>query len=366
MRAFSLIFLVFIPVQTAFGSFFWERRPQSLNNCINEAFERIRRTPMIDSWSFFGEASYWLCDISDTKIVSTLIQEAPESQKDFYFLDIGAGNFSWSIGLAEFLNKENLREEATYHIIGINGETHFERNSAFKEGIVKDGNCIRYQFGSFKIEELIEELRKKDLNLLDSIDLIVSRWTFKHLADPVGTLLQACNLLRPKGIFLCDGIFTIFTEISPDPLPNPNVSSTESVRHFRKYQTLILHLLNNVTFWEQNQNGYTASFFLKRESETPVQLPQEIIYGESVPNYFPKGLSASLTLTQLVCVDDLRREQIRKLITEDLLDSSSLPAGEEIFVMGTGRESLEWCKSRSLFDPRFASKKCIPSIQFLD
>lgn len=40
------------------------------------------------------------------------------------------------------------------------------------------------------------------------IDLALSRWCFRHLVDPMGTFVQAFNLLRPKtGLIIMDGFF---------------------------------------------------------------------------------------------------------------------------------------------------------------
>ena len=43
-------------------------------------------------------------------------------------------------------------------------------------------------------------------------DLIVSRWCFRHLADPLGTFQQTLNLLNEDGYFLVDGFY--FTSIN--------------------------------------------------------------------------------------------------------------------------------------------------------
>ena len=70
------------------------------------------------------------------------------------------------------------------------------------------GQCRLYEFGQFEIETLVDEFEKRGLQLANKVDVVVSRWCFRHLVDPVGTFTQAYDLLRPKtGHLLLDGFF---------------------------------------------------------------------------------------------------------------------------------------------------------------
>ena len=113
-----------------------------------------------------------------------LFQLGAPSCKDFYALDIGAGNYQWGRKLAQYLNaKTNLPKDVTRHIIGIRGETNLD------EAVTKVGQCTLYEFGQFQVETLSDEFTKQGLQLANKVDLVVSSRCFRHLVDPVGTFV---------------------------------------------------------------------------------------------------------------------------------------------------------------------------------
>ena len=178
------------------------QRRSSLRNCINSAFDKIKNHHS-SQWKFHnGSREYSLCSVKNYDLAKTVIQQAPKTRKDFYFLDIGAGNFQWGDGLADFLNEQtDLPKDIKIHIIGIRGEKNLQASTTDK------GQCKIYNFGTFKIENLNEEFLKLGLNLTNKLDLVVTQWCMRHLADGVGTFLQTYNLLQPGGFFLLDGFF---------------------------------------------------------------------------------------------------------------------------------------------------------------
>jgi|GEM_PF-4956207 len=181
-------------------------RPQSLQEQIKKAWQALQEGSNRD-WHYAGSEGqpYCLAGVDEHALVKALIKEAPDRKK-FYVLDIGAGDFSFGKGLVAAINRdESIAKDVEVHIIGVRGEPNLlnEVSKAHKQD-----KCYIYELGSFQIENLLEEFTKQGLELDGNVDLIVSRWTFRHLVDPVGTFLQTYSLLRPgSGLLLMDGFF---------------------------------------------------------------------------------------------------------------------------------------------------------------
>lgn len=181
----------------------WKDRTPEINSSISEAFQSIVSDTK-SSWGLYnGSEEYCIGGIKEHELMRTLLQEAPSENKDFYALDIGAGNYQWGRKLARYLNaKKDIPKDVTIHIIGIRGETNLDK------AVTELGRCKLYEFGQFQIETLMDEFQQRGLQLANKVDLVVSRWCFRHLVDPVGTFTQAYDLLRPKtGHLLLDGFF---------------------------------------------------------------------------------------------------------------------------------------------------------------
>lgn len=181
----------------------WTQRPGPLKKTISQAFNRLTHS-FTSGWGLFnGGGAYPLCGVDEHALIKKIIQQAPADQKDFYVLDIGAGNFQWSKSIADFIDKQaDLPKDIKFHIIGIRGEGFIGNR------VVETNRCKIYNLGAFKVEELFEQFKAQGLDLENKVDLAVSQWCFRHLADPVGTAAQVYNLLRPKtGYFLVDGFF---------------------------------------------------------------------------------------------------------------------------------------------------------------
>ncbi|MBS0651574.1 MAG: ankyrin repeat domain-containing protein [Verrucomicrobia bacterium] len=179
------------------------QRPKSLKSSISFAFDSLSRLNS-SGWGFFnGDSSYNICGVDEHALMKKIILQASSEQRDFYCLDLGAGDFAWSKWMAAFLDKqEDLPKDIKVHIIGIRGENNLD------EEVVETDRCKIYNLGAFKVEELFEQFKQRGLNFENKIDLAVSRWCFRHLADPVGTTVQVYNLLRPHTGYLClDGFF---------------------------------------------------------------------------------------------------------------------------------------------------------------
>ncbi len=166
----------------------WKERTSEINHSISRAFQAIVGKTK-SSWGFYnGGNRYDIGGIKEHKLMKKMIREAPPEIKDFYALDIGAGNYQWGRELAKYLNaKKDIPKDVTIHIIGIRGEANWN------EAVTELGQCKLYEFGEFQIETLMDEFQARGLQLENKVDLIVSRWCFRHLVDPIGTFTQAYN-----------------------------------------------------------------------------------------------------------------------------------------------------------------------------
>jgi SAM-dependent methyltransferase len=184
-----------------------QRLPQLLE-LITKAFQAIHN--MIESgWPRYnGASSYGLCGVDDYELVKKIIKVQNElfGQKEFFLLDIGCGNFQWSHGIADYINKQvDLPKDIKVHILGIRGENYLGPR------VVEADRCKIYNLGAFKVENLFEEFKKQfEIDLENKLDLVISRYCFCHLADPTGTVLQVLRLLRPGGFFLLDGFRVLY------------------------------------------------------------------------------------------------------------------------------------------------------------
>ena len=165
------------------------------------------------------------------KLLEKICQKlSDKNEKEFYFLDIGAGNFQCGRAVATYINENrglfpNLKKA---HIISVRAE----RNT--QNPIQEDGICKLYNYGAFKVEELEEEFLRNPLlaplGEAGKIDLIVSSWCFRHLVDPAGTFVQAYNLLRPgSGTLLMDGFFLNIDKVS---FKENNLQNLVRIIHF--------------------------------------------------------------------------------------------------------------------------------------
>jgi hypothetical protein len=184
----------------------WVDRPLPIQNKITEAFEKIR--DLQRPWNLYKGISphYDICSIDEHVLIKRIIAEAPASQKAFYVLDIGAGKFGWGNALVEFINKDpSIHSDITVHVIGVRAEPTEGEKEKERERV---GKCEVYRLGSFKVEEMETEFQKRGLALNGKVCLMVTHWCLRHLVDPVGTFVQAYDLLEPEtGLFLGDGFY---------------------------------------------------------------------------------------------------------------------------------------------------------------
>ncbi len=235
----------------------YEQRLDDQKEVISRVFTNLR-TCTTSGWGFYnGVDDYCLCGVKEYALMKKIIQQAPSSQKDFYALDIGCGNFQWSQGLADYINAQtDLPKDIKVHIIGIRGESYLG------DRVVETDRCKLYNLGAFKIEELFAKFKEEGLDLENKIDLAVSRWTFRHLVDPVGTLLQLGRLLRPQtGIAALDGFY--FTNQEKDRLDDQN----------RRLTQLFLDTRAPFLTRYYDEQYSLNQFLLRKPDSAPFQLP---------------------------------------------------------------------------------------------
>lgn len=249
----------------------WKERTSEINLCILSAFKAIAGNTQ-SQWGWFnGSDSYGISGIKEHKLMKKIVREAAFGNKDFYALDIGAGDYQWGRSLAEYLNKKkDIPEDVKIHIIGIRGETNLDR------AVTELGQCMLYEFGQFQIEAIVDEFQRRGLQLTNKVDLAVSRWCFRHLVDPVGTFAQVYDLLRPKtGYLLLDGFYFLHE--------NENMSDKSLYFNGRMIR---LFLETGAPFLTRrhDDNRSLDHFILNKPDDRPCRIKKQYI-GTAYPGY---------------------------------------------------------------------------------
>lgn len=180
----------------------WTSRPNGVVNKIDNIFQDLvdKYNLYGHRWIFYGAETYGMCGVDEHQLMKQLIKDSPY-QRDFYVIDMGAGDFTWGKSLSKFLNaQEDLQRDITIHIIGTRAEPyHFDSEYI-------DGKCQLHHLDMFKMECLESEFTKKGFYLREKVDLIVTKMALQHCVDSLGTFAQSFHLLRPKsGIMIFDG-----------------------------------------------------------------------------------------------------------------------------------------------------------------
>ena len=165
---------------------------------INAKFSAVVNAQQPWSTSNGQNDSYGMLYISELMVMKHIINSNPE-KLDFYFLDIGAGEFGVSNSLNTELNKladnGSIPNNINIHLFGIRGEK-VEESRVFQD----NGVCKQHNLGEFFIENLTNELNIKGLGDI-RFDFITSHYALGHLIDPLGVIVQAHNSLNEGGFF---------------------------------------------------------------------------------------------------------------------------------------------------------------------
>ncbi len=232
----------------------WHDRPKAMKEDVISAYQKISANPSSQWGLTNGAPEYNLICIEQYKLLKNIILKAPE-EKEFFILDLGAGNFEWGRDKVKRINSDpDLPTDIKVNVIGIRGE------KSPPNEVYTDGKCKIYEFGNFMAENLTAQLKKVGLQLDNKIDLIVTAYTMRHLVDPVGTFVQAYNLLKPNtGYILSDSIFFM--------LDSHKDTNTENAA--RSIQSLLLETKSPFLFIYRGMAE--SSFILKRTGMNPFQ-----------------------------------------------------------------------------------------------
>lgn len=233
----------------------WQQRPFNLQIQIEYAWNNIKLNQNSNWGRYNGDKSYNLCHINEFLLLKSIVSKQ-EHAKHFFILDIGAGNFQFADALSQaILDDVDISSEINFHIISLRGEM-----PVYPE-YTQVGKCHMYYLGHIQIENLGYELKKHGLNLKHQIDIIVSRWSLRHLADPLGTFLQAYELLKPQtGLMLFDEFYFL---------------RNHQLKHWHQSQSLLSLLWETQTpflMFQPADHQLPSHFIIKKPSSSPLQL----------------------------------------------------------------------------------------------
>ena len=273
----------------------YTQRPTELKKEIDKAFKDA--STRLEPWLCNGCSEYETWKLRVNQLLDTLIQEAPPDRKEFTVIDIGAGNCSWGMYIADFFaTKPYNRPDFTLHIISTQAET----KSAIPE-YEERGRCKIHNLHGVKAEEFFEELEKREFHLQNEVDLAVTNMCLIHLCDPAGTFPQIFNMIRPGGIFLFDGfVFALEGQeaFEQEFLPTPRANAN-----------LIQLLLDTkAPFLTQGEAACSLfnSYILRRPDTTPCLLPMSYSGIRQIP--WGGFLGASNTQIASHRVTEFRRQ----------------------------------------------------------
>ena len=284
----SIIITSFIPpVYASFESndeaiaaqnLYSSERPQAIKEEIQKRFNSLQKKEK-SYWRYNGQKKYFMLGIDDHELVRTIIANAQKKQTDFYFLDIGAGNFKWGRALAKYLKNYNIIPEGkVVHIISVIGEKISE---VAKHPSQSEGNCKIYELGEFKIEDIDEELQKRFPEAVGKIDFATSRWTLRHFVEPAGTLKKIYDVLSQEtGLLVADGFFFLYEDqLSAEDLTyNPlDFRRKYSAKIFNDNMHQLLHSIGAPYLIQPFNNRASLNHFaIKKIHNKSVQLPRYI------------------------------------------------------------------------------------------
>lgn len=241
---------------------FWKKRPPEVNSAIKEVFEDLAIKPDSEWTMFNGNTEYLLANVKEQVLIKTMIENnyKQHNQKEFWILDIGAGDFSWGKALADYLNQELTIDEIVVNIINVRGE----KNT--KEEIFTDGKCKMYNLGQFKIEEMITAFEDRNLHLIHQVDFMTSHACLQHLVDATGTFAQAYELLKPITGYFSFNDFNLFIQYEENQQPQFNLKHT--MRMLIEADLVFLMAM-------KGDSNYPTQYVIKKKNTDPCMINLE-------------------------------------------------------------------------------------------
>ncbi len=244
---------------------FTEKRPSETKKEISKAFEILAAQKESKSWNWNGSDSYKILYINECLLIQDVIEKAPAGQKNFYVVDLGAGDFQLARKIADYIKRNTnlLKEGQKVYVISVRGEQNKE------ESIIDEGKVVRYNLGQFKIEDMHEAFNKRGFFLVNKADLVFSNMTFRHFVDPLGSLAQTYELLKPgKGLLLMDRFF---------PANELDISFPSDNELNMRIKNILTKLQVPVLLNYDPDDYTTTQFALKRPDSKPFPLQGEYL-----------------------------------------------------------------------------------------
>lgn len=230
----------------------WKDRPRDLSNVIRDTYSEFASKSLEQNWQYRGNEYYGLAGTDERLLFKGIINENLSKRKKFYAVDLGGGNGAWAKAMMTYINQEKFSEDFKVTIYSLGAE------NTSNSPKIKEGKCTIKNWDRFRIENLSDELLDRQKYLEKKVDLIVSSYCLHHLVDPMGTLLQAYELLRPEtGLLLANQFYFL-------------------VKDETEYDSLGLYLSlidSKASFLARDGLRKEPTFILSRKDEKSLQMP---------------------------------------------------------------------------------------------
>lgn len=182
-------------------------RPAVVQAAIDEAFEVVKDLEGEDAWGYNGEPTYNLVGLDDERLLQSLFK-LPDVK--IFIIDIGCGQGLWGRNAVSVLwdYEERHKTGKRFRIFSLTGGRECDNVADFarnEEGrkFIKHHRC-----NNMALENIQRSLYAEGYDLKNKCSLIMCRWTLRHLVDPVGTLKEIHDLLKPgSGMLLGTGFY---------------------------------------------------------------------------------------------------------------------------------------------------------------
>lgn len=240
-------------------------RPWLVKQAINSAFDKNKRAA--GDWLYNGGHDYYgIMGLDEEKILEWIASK--QDKNDIYIIDVGCARGGWGQKVAEFLINNKIFQSSgkRFHVFSVTGGNecmNMPEGETFCKTSV--GNVTLYEFNQFKIENIDDEFKLLGFNLIGKVDLIVSHWTLRHLADPFGTLVRMYRLLTSaQGLLLSNGFLFAF-------------ENTESIEAFpgNKHWNILADANATPLFRYYDVGRDAGHFLLAKTNDKELAIPLE-------------------------------------------------------------------------------------------
>lgn len=192
-------------------------RSEELQKTIDDDFYKHCSKYTTDSHYYwhhsYGQDDYYMVNLSTQTLVQKIISD--HTQSEINIIDVGAGNGLWGKSTIEYI--VTLLEEGgqdispllkTINVYSLTGER--VKNDTISGKVLAGHVEVNHFFiGECNVQNISTINFAKGKDLKGQIDLVVSNLCFLHLNDPVGTMLQFYDMLRPQGIMALQSFFSV-------------------------------------------------------------------------------------------------------------------------------------------------------------